>query len=75
MNCGNSADVSAGRIECRRIRDSVDGSDEEQQAYQPDGILELQGNLEQEETIPNSELLISRKQYITLRIGFLRILS
>jgi hypothetical protein len=51
MNCRNSADVPARRIDCRWIRDRVDGGDKEQQANQPNGILEFQNVLERKETI------------------------
>jgi len=46
MQGGNSAAVAAGRVDCRRIREGVDGSDKEQQAYQPSDTLEFQSALE-----------------------------
>jgi hypothetical protein len=46
MQGGNPAAVAAGRVDCRRIRDGVDGSDNEQQANQPNDTLEFQSNLE-----------------------------
>lgn len=52
MKGGNSATVAAGRIECRRIGDGVDRTDQEQQANQTYGILEFQSALEQEEPNP-----------------------
>ena len=51
MKSGNRTTVAALRTGCGRIRDGVDGSDEEQHAYQPNGMLEFQIALEKEETI------------------------
>jgi hypothetical protein len=51
MEGGNFTPVAARRIDCRRIRDRVDGGDKEEQANQPCGTLEFQNALKPKETV------------------------
>jgi hypothetical protein len=65
VKSGNSAAVAVWRIDRRRVRDRVDGSDKEQQTHQPDGIFIFQRVLEQEEAIPLASIPFHGNNNIT----------
>ena len=75
MEGGDFTPVAARRIDRRRVRDRVDGSDKEQQTHQPDGIFIFQRVLEQEETIPLASIPFHGNNDITFGAKMQRGLS
>jgi hypothetical protein len=75
VKSGNSAAVAVWRIDRRRVRDRVDGSDKEQQTHQPDGIFIFQRVLEREETIPLASIPFHGNNDITFGAKMQRGLS
>jgi hypothetical protein len=74
MKGGNSAAVAVRRVDRRRIRDRVNGGDNEQQANQTYGIFACQGVLEPEKAIPLASIPFHRNNDITFRTRIQRAL-
>jgi hypothetical protein len=67
MQCGYSAAVAVRRVDRRRIRDRVDGGDNDQQANQIYGIFACQSVLEPGKAIPLASIPFHGSNDITFR--------